>query len=189
MRKLRIDLRMAGAAALALITGIGVHLATRPEPTVQVLVATSPLPPGVRLSELDVALRPMPLFPGMVTAGQVADLTAHTLVAALDAGDPVLHSLLVPPQGDHPDVAALTLDPAHAVQGDLVPGDRVDIYSSGNGTTTLLADEVLVIAATRGSGGLEGGDVSLLLAVDRQLALRLLEGAHTTQLDLVRRAR
>ncbi|HAX81303.1 MAG TPA: hypothetical protein DCY40_01890 [Actinobacteria bacterium] len=189
MKRVHLDLRLAGAAVLALIAGAGVHTLTRPVATVEVLVAAEALPPGVRLGDLALTIGSAPPLPGLVRAEQAEALADHTLGAALAPGDPILATLLVSPPGDRPDVAALTLDPAHAVQGDLVPGDRVDIYVSALGSTELLASDVLVLAASTGSGGLDGGDTSLLLAVDEDLAARLVAAVHNAEIDLVRRGR
>jgi hypothetical protein len=86
-------------------------------------------------------------------------------------------------------VIALTLDPAHAVQGDLIAGDHVDIYVSQAGATEILATDVVVMAAPTGTGRLNGGDTELLLAVDSDLARELVAAMHTAELDLVRRSR
>lgn len=189
MKRIHVDMRLAGAAVLALIAGAGVHTLTRPVATIDVVVAAAALPPGVRLGDLELTIASAPPLPGLVPADQAESFADHTLGAALAAGDPLLMTLLVPPPGDRPDVAALTLDPAHAVQGDIVPGDRVDIYVSALGATELLAADVLVLAAATGSGGLEGGDTSLLLAVDEDLASRLVAAVHNAEIDLVRRGR
>jgi hypothetical protein len=189
MRRVHIDVRLAGAAVLALVAGAGVHTLTQPVAAVDVLVAAAPLPPGVRLGDLELTSVAAPPLPGLVTAAELETIADHTLVARLDAGSPLLTSLLVPPPQLRRDVAALTLAPAHAVQGDLVAGDLVDIYVTSPEGTELLAADVLVLAAATGSGGLEGGDTSLLLAVDAGLASRLVAAVHNAEIDLVRRGR
>lgn len=189
MKRFRVDLRLVVAAGLALAAGAGVHALTRPAPQVEVLVAGAPLPPGVRLAELPIATRLMSPVPGLIAVADAALLGDHSLSAAIAQDDPVLASLLVPPPTEQPDVAALTLDPAHAVQGDLVAGDRVDIYATRDGVTELLAQDVLVLAAATGSGGLGEDDAALLLAVDRSLAAALVRATHTADIDLVRTSR
>jgi Flp pilus assembly protein CpaB len=189
VKRIHIDVRLVAAAVLALIAGAGVHTLTQPVATIDVLVAAEAIPPGVRLGDLALTIASAPPLPGLVPADQAEVLADHSLGTALAPGDPLLTSLLVPPPGDRPDVAALTLDPAHAVQGDLIPGDRVDIYVSADGTTELLATDVLILAAATGTGGLEGGDTALLLAVDHDLAGRLVAAVHNAEVDLVRRGR
>ena len=189
MKRIQVDLRLAVAAILAVAAGAVVHAVTRPAPQVEVLVAEAPLPPGTRLGDLALAVRLMTPSPGLVLADQAASFADHSLAASLSPGDPILASLLIAPPADRPDVAALTLDAAHAVQGDLVAGDRIDVYVSRMGVTELLAPDVLVLAATTGSGGLGGSDVSLLVAVDQELAMALVEAVHTAEIDLVRRPR
>lgn len=189
MRRFQVDLRLVVAAGLALVTGVGIHTVTRPQPAIPVLVAGADLPPGVPLSELTTEVRSMTPNPGLVAAADATDLADYTLAVPLTLGDPLLASVLVAPPGSRPDVAALTLDRAHAVQGDLRAGDRVDIYVSDQAGSSLLAAGVLVVSATTASGGFDDGAVALLVAVDRQLAQRLLEAMHAAELDLVRRAR
>ena len=189
MRRFHLDIRLAVAAVLAVAAGAAVHAITRPAPAIEVLVAAAPLPPGVRLGDLEVATLSMSPLPGLVSADRASELADHSLSASLAEGDPLLASLLVAPSTDRPDVAALTLDPAHAVQGDLIAGDRIDVFVSRAGVTELLASDVLVLAATTGNGGLGGGDTALLLAVDRTLARELVEAVHTAEIDLVRRPR
>lgn len=189
MRRLQIDLRLVVAAALALVTGVGIHMVTRPQPSTPILIAAVDLPPGVPLDELATEVRAMPPHPGLVPAAAADELANHTLAVPLAAGDPLLASLLVAPPGTRPDVAALTLDRSHAVQGELTAGDRIDIYVSDPAGSSLLAQNVLVVSASTASGGFDDGTVALLIAVDRPLALRLLEAMQTAQLDLVRRTR
>lgn len=188
-RRLQVDLRLVFAGVLALAAGLGVHALTRPAPTVEAVVAAGPLPPGVPIADLPVATRSLPPDDGLLTRDDLAVMAGHSLATALDAGDPILRSLLVTPSGAGFDVMALTLDPAHAVQGALAPGDLVDIYATGIEGTIRLATEVLVLDAVLGAGGLGGSDVSLLVAVDDDLAHTLVAAARAGELDLVRRGR
>jgi hypothetical protein len=189
VRRIRIDIRLVVAAGLALLTGVGIHAITQPPPAIPILIAATDLPPGVPLGELATEVRSMPPHPGLVPAAAAAEFAGHTLSVALAAGDPLLESVLVPPPGSRPDVAALTLDRAHAVQGELAAGDRIDIYVSDPTGSSLLAQNVLVVSAAAASGGFDDGSVALLIAVDRPLTLRLLEAMQTAEIDLVRRAR
>ena len=189
MRRFDLDVRLVVAAVLALAAGAVVHAVTRPAPQIEVLTAETALPPGVRLADLPIISRRVTPMPGLVPADRAGELAEYSLIEGLAAGDPLLASLLVAPPTSRPDVLALSLDPAHAVQGDLVAGDRIDIYISQAGGTELLASDVVVIAASTGAGGLGGGDTALLLAVDAALARDLVAAVHTAELDLVRRSR
>lgn len=187
MKAVRLDLRLMAASALALMAGLAVHLATRPEPTTEVLVAATVLPPGVPLAELEVDTRSLPPLPGLVEASRLDSVSQHSLLAALAPGEPLLESLLLPP-GDRPDSVALTLDPSQAVQGDLLPGDRVDIYASGDEGTAQIAWDVLVLSVGA-SSGMAGEQVALVLAADPDLAAAIIAAAAGSRIDLVRRAR
>ncbi len=189
MKRFDLDVRLVVAAVLALVAGAVVHALTRPAPQIEVLFAEAALAPGVRLADLPIVTRHVSPMPGLVPAERATELAEHSLSQGLAAGDPLLTSLLVAPPTSRPDVLALSLDPAHAVQGDLVAGDRIDIYVSRAGATELLASDVVVIAAATGAGGLGGSDTELLLAVDAALAHDLVEAVRTAELDVVRRSR
>ena len=67
----------------------------------------------------------------MVTADSVGELSPRSLAAPLAAGEPVLPSLLRPPDVQTaPDLLAVELDQARAVLGRIDPGDRVDVYAT-----------------------------------------------------------
>ena len=189
MRRVHLDLRLVIAGVLALGAGLAVHALTRPDPTIDAVVAAGPLAPGVRLADLPLTTRTMTAGPGLLASADLPSVADHALIAALDAGDPLLGALLAPPADSGRDIIGLTLDPAHAVQGAVVAGDRVDIYATSDDGTHRLATGVLVLDALAGAGGLGGNDVALLLAVDDDLALALVAAARGGQLDLVRLGR
>ena len=189
MKRFQIDMRLIGAAVLALATGLGVHALTRPPAMVPVLVAAEDLAPGIPLSQLATEIRQLPAYPGLLTAATAESVGDHVLATRLTAGDPLLVSLLIPPRGTRSDIAAITLALEHAVQGDLVAGDLVDIYVSTAEATTLLAEDVLIVSAVSTGDGFGSGEVSLLLAVDPRLASLLVEATNVGELDLVRKAR
>ena len=87
----------------------------------------------------------------------------------------------------------LTLEAGHAVQGELLSGDRVDLVATElteDGTTTeRLAEAVLVVSAGSGDGGFGGDDVRLVLAVDADQAVAIIGAARRGELDLVRLGR
>ena len=189
MKRFQIDLRLAGAAVLALVTGLGIHAVTRPPATVGVLVAAEDLAPGIPLSQLSTEIREFPEYPGLLTGVAAESLGDHVLSTRLAAGDPLLASLLIPRRGTRPDIAAITLSLEHAVQGDLAAGDLVDIYVTTTEATSLLAEDVLIVSAVSTGDGFGSGEVALLVAVDPRLASLLLEAANGSALDLVRKAR
>lgn len=181
-----IGIGLAAAAALLVLW------LTRPAPTIPILVAGSDLPATTPISELDLAVRHTTDATGMVTGDSPGDLSDWVLVAPLAAGEPLLPSLLRPPEVQTaPNLLALEVDEAHAVLGRLDPGDTVDIYAStsplGAPTETrLIASSVYVVDATVSDSSVGGNQVQLLLAVDDELAATLTAAMNGGDLDLVR---
>jgi Flp pilus assembly protein CpaB len=185
MSRIRIDLRLAAASVLALAAGIGVLAITRPPQTVEALVAAADLPPGMPLAGLDLETRDLAPLPGLVPSRRLDRLSEHSLLIPLGKGEPLFESMLGA-EGDRPHGVALTLSPGNSVQGQVVPGDAVDIYATSGGETSLLASRIVVLWVESGRGGLSGFDVALVLAVDEDLAPALIQAAHTGSIDLAR---
>jgi len=186
MRRIRIDLRLAAAAALALVTGLGVLALTRPPTRVTALVAAKPLPSGSVLGDAALQEIRTEAVDGLLLAGELDALAEHTIRVPIAQGWPLTHAVLEPPAGTTSDLLALTLERGHAVQGLLVPGDRVDIFVSDDVGTRLLATAVQVVAVELGDGGIGVDDVSMLIALDdRALVPTLIGAMRTAALDLV----
>jgi len=155
-------------------------------------VAGSDLPAATPISELDLSVRHTADATGMVVGDSPGDLSDWVLAAPLAAGEPLLPSLLRPPEVQTaPNLLALEIDEAHAVLGRLDPGDRVDIYAStsplGAPTETqLIAHSVYVVDATVSDSSVGSSQVQLLLAVDDELAATLTAAMNGGDLDLVR---
>lgn len=186
MTRVRLDLRMVAAGALALIAGLAVLSLTRPPQRVDVLVAAEALPAGLPLDPSAFTNTSVEPIAGLVLADQAPELAGWTLAVDLPQGAPLTESVLEPPPGTQPHLIAVTLDMGHAVQGQLIAGDLVDVYVTDEIETRLLAASVVVISATVGTDGLVGSDVALLLAVDDALAPRLIAAMQTAAIDLVR---
>ena len=188
----RPDTRTLVGVGLAATAALLVLWLTRPAPTVPVLVAGSDLPAATPISELDLSVRHTADATGMVVGDSPGDLSDWVLAAPLAAGEPLLPSLLRPPEVQTaPNLLALEIDEAHAVLGRLDPGDRVDIYAStsplGAPTETrLIADSVYVVDATASDSSVGSDQVQLLLAVDDGLAATLTAAMNGGDLDLVR---
>lgn len=188
----RPDARTLVGIGLAAAAALLVLWLTRPAPTVPVLVAGSDLPAATPISELDLSVRHTGDATGMVVGDSPGDLTDWVLAAPLAAGEPLLPSLLRPPEVQTaPNLLALEIDEAHAVLGRLDPGDRVDIYAStsplGAPTETrLIAHSVYVVDATVSDSSVGSSQVQLLLAVDDELAATLTAAMNGGDLDLVR---
>lgn len=186
MSRVRLDLRLVAAGALALIAGLTVLSLTRPPARVDVLVAAEALPAGVPLDTLAFTKASVEPITGLVQADQAPELVGWTLAVDLPEGAPLTHSILEPPPGTEPHLIAVTLEMGHAVQGQLIAGDLVDIYVTDDVETRLLAASVKVISAEVDTGALVGSDVALLLAADDALAPRLVAAMQTAAIDLVR---
>ena len=188
----RPDARTLVGIGLAAAAALLVLWLTRPAPTVPVLVAGSDLPAATPISELDLSVRHTADATGMVVGDSPGDLSDWVLTAPLAAGEPLLPSLLRPPEVQTaPNLLALEIDEAHAVLGRLDPGDRVDIYAStsplGAPTETrLIAHSVYVVDATVSDSSVSSSQVQLLLAVDDELAATLTAAMNGGDLDLVR---
>ncbi|MEX1208024.1 MAG: SAF domain-containing protein [Acidimicrobiia bacterium] len=186
MSRVRLDLRLVAAGALALIAGLTVLSLTRPAARVEVLVAAEALPAGVPLDTFAFTKTSVEPIAGLVLADQAPELVGWTLAVDLSEGAPLTDSILEPPPGAEPHLIAVTLEMGHAVQGQLIAGDLVDIYVTDDLETRLLAASVKVISAEVDTVGLVGSDVALLLAVDDALAPRLVAAMQTAAIDLVR---
>jgi Flp pilus assembly protein CpaB len=171
---------------LALIAGIGVLSLTQPPDRVAVLIAADALPAGAVISEASFRETEVEPLEGLVRADELASVEEWTLTVPVPAGAPLTHAMLSPPPGSAPDLLAITLEPEHAIQGRLAPGDFVDIYVTNDEGAGLLASAIQVVSVEVGEGGLNGSDVALLLAVDDALALDLVAAMRLATLDLVR---
>jgi Flp pilus assembly protein CpaB len=192
--RLTLDRRTLIGIALAVIAAAGVFLLTQPPERSPILVAGADLPSGVPLPGLPLEIREVDVGDGLVSADH--DISDLVLASPIRAGEPLLASLLEPTaRMESPDAIAVTLDTGHAAQGDLMPGDLVDVYATFSdmepGTaryvTERIADDVLVIAATADEDGFgAGGEARILLAVDDDLATALVFAIRAGEVDLVR---
>lgn len=189
-----VDRRMIIGAVLAAIAALGVLQLTQPPERIPILVAGSELVAGRPLAELDVEVRYVESAVGLVMGDTLGDLGAWSLRVPLQEGEPLVASLLRPPElVASPNVIALSLDGAHAVLGRLTAGDRVDVYVThdtfdSEPTTRLLAASVYVVDATVSESNVNRGRVNILLAVDGSLAAQIVSGSRTGAIDLVRLA-
>ena len=92
------------------------------------------------------------------------------LLAPLAEGVPLHEALLISPLSTEHHTVAIEVDRSQAVQGDLLPGDILDVYVTDDASTRLLAESVLVIASDTPSGFTPDSTVALLVAADRALA-------------------
>lgn len=188
-----VDRRMIVGGILAAIAALGVLQITQPPQRVPVLVAGAELPAGRPLGALDIEIRYVESATGLVSGDSVGDLAEWSLRVPLAEGEPLIGSLLQPPElVEFPNVIALSLDGAHAVLGRLAAGDRVDVYVTMDGgfdtdsRTELLATDVYVVDVVASESSVDRGRVNLLLAVDDDLAGLIVSATRTGGIDLVR---
>lgn len=189
----RIDRRYLIAGLAAVAAGVLVLVLTQPPQRTPVLVAGSDMAPGVPLSELDLDVRYVEQPDGLIIGDSVGDLAAWTLAVPLEAGEPVLGSLLrAPEMVAAPNILALALEPEHAVLGRLAAGDIVDAYLTVDGApgqlppTRLLAADIYVVSAELSDDPADRGAVRLLVAVDDDLAPLLASAVRGGTVDLVK---
>ena len=188
-----IDRRMIVGGILAAVAALGVLQITKPPEQVPILVAGSDLAAGQPLSELDISVRYVASPTGLVVGDSVGDLGDWALVSPIESGEPLIASLLQPPELiATPNVIALSLPSENAVLGRLAAGDKVDVYVTGasafdaDAITSLLASDVYVVEAVTSEAAVDRGRVNILLAVDDALAAQLASASHTGDIDLVR---
>jgi Flp pilus assembly protein CpaB len=188
-----LDRRMVIGALLAAVAALGVLMLTRPPERVAVLVAGSDLIAGRPLGEMDIEVRYVESSTGLVAGDAVGDLEDWSLRVPLAEGEPLIGSLMQPPElVAMPNVIALSLASENAVLGRLVAGDKVDVYLTNTGgfdaepSTELLATKVYVVEALTSESSMDRGRVNVLLAVDDSLAGQLASASHTGEIDLVR---
>jgi Flp pilus assembly protein CpaB len=190
-----LDRRYLIGGILAGLAAILVLMVTHPPERTPVLVAGSDLVAGTPLAALDVGVRWVENPEGLVQGDSIGELGDWSLTIALAAGEPILASTIRPPEVvDAPHVFALALPSQHAALGRISSGDRIDIYLTSSGgfdtsaATVLVASEIYVVAVE--SSERAGGDpvVSMLLAVDDELAPILANAIHSGTIDVVRRA-
>jgi Flp pilus assembly protein CpaB len=188
-----VDRRMIIGGILAAIAALGVLQLTKSPERIPVLVAGSDLAAGRPLGDLDISVRYVESSTGLVVGDSVGDLEEWSLRVPLGEGEPLVVSLIQPPELlATPNVIALSLAAENAVLGRLVAGDKVDVYlTSSSGfdaevSTVLLASDVYVVEASRSEASVDRGRVNVLLAVDDGLAAQLASASHTGDIDLVR---
>ncbi len=190
----RFDKRTLTAVGLAGVAAFVVLGLTRPEASVGVLVAAQDIPAGAVLDAGSVTSRQMGTADGLIAGTDVGELEGWALATGVEAGEPLLASLLVDPLAAlRPPSLSISIPETHAALGSVIAGDSVDIYVTWPSTsseprhTELLAAGVLVLEARPAEDAIAGRrELELLLAVDDNLAPLIAGGHRIGDLDLVR---
>lgn len=161
---------VGGLLTLALLRGAGARD--------QFAVATHDLAPGVVLRESDLDWVDGQLD-GHVPVVRRADLderVGEVVVRPIAAGELVSPRSLLPAAApDGLRAVSLPIDKSRAVNGDLDPGDRVDVLLSGDSGAAVVVAAAEVLAVDDHEGGALGGaqQFALTLAVDERGARAL----------------
>jgi len=189
----RIERRKLLGIGLAALAALLVLNLTRPPPTISVLVAASDIPSGQPLDRGMVTTREVASSNGLVEGSGLGDIEGWTVGVSLSAGEPLLPSLLRPPELlSAGNLISIGVERSHAVLGLVTTGDSIDVYvtwpSSIDETpiTELLASDVFVVETSMDErSGISLGEVSLVLAVDDTLAAALAKASRSGELDIV----
>ncbi len=161
---------VAGGLLMAL-AAVGTFLAythATAEDTVEVLIATHDMRAGMLVTAADVERVPVQL-PSEVRGlfGSVEAAVGRRIVAPVDAGEFLQASATIVPTTDDESLELAVAVPATRAVGHLVPGERVDVFSTWDGAVTeLIAVDARVLEVSDGGGSLGGGElVTVRLAV------------------------
>jgi Flp pilus assembly protein CpaB len=183
--------------AVAAVATFAAYLGATTTHTVRYVVARQALRVGQRLVPSDLATEPMQL-PASVADG-LAFRSPAALVGAVVVG-PVRPGELVQagdvslaPRGTPGRQLSFSVPLSHAVDGDLEPGDRVDVVATyGTGTdssTEMVASGVEVVAVAQPSSATaangEPAVVVTLAVTDVSEAVALAQAANAAQVTLV----
>jgi Flp pilus assembly protein CpaB len=177
---------------LVAVAALGVFAAyagAQQPPRTTVVVATTSLPAGHRLSPSDLRTVQVDLPAGTAssTYASVDDLVGAVTLAPLDAEELVQRSAVLAADADAPPVHEFSfpLERERAVDGDLRPGERVDLlatYGTGSDAyTVVLARGAVVSAVDDASSGSLTSSGSLVLTLALGSADEVLDVAHASQ--------
>ena len=182
---------MITAAILALLFNLAV-LRSRAA-TVDVAVASADIPAGTTLSLLDFSTASVPaddlLTARFVTTGKMESIVGQLTMRAIPAGDPIVESDLLEVQNRQGLRAmSVPIDQTRAVNGQLAPGDSVDVVLVQDGVATYIASglEVLDVPSsdTNALGARTG--YAPTLAVDATEALRIASALDVGEVHIIR---
>lgn len=191
-----LDARLVLGVLLVLVSVVlGARLLSGQDDSVPVLAVTRDLAAGSVLGPGDVVTVSVRLGSGAPAYldARGASPTGRLLTREVGAGELLPLAALAPV----PDVPASRLvtvpvSSLHAPAGDLLPGRRVDVFATYDGSggrppTTVAVLRRVVVVGTSGAGSLAGGgaDLGVVLRVAPSDAGRLVSALQTARLDLV----
>jgi Flp pilus assembly protein CpaB len=148
---------------------------------VAVAVATHDLAPGARLHASDVRYSPVAMTDELLATtldrAAVRRADGQVVVGPIRAGELVTRGRLRPRAARNGRRAmSIPIDPALAVDGDLAPGDRVDVVVAGQNDVAIVVPGAEILAVDKGD------DPSFASAATRQITVTLAVDARESQL-------
>ena len=173
-------LLIVATGVLALVTNL-VLLRGGEEPLTQVAVSAVDLAPGRILQPEDIQLTPLdvaePVASRLVSEVELSEYTGWVVTRHTEAESFLTKASLRSPLATVEYRAmSFPVDADHAVGGDLIPGDLVDVIRVDKEQASFVATAVEVLAVStqsEGALGLSGGGFHLVLEVDDRTALAL----------------
>jgi len=174
---------IALAAALAFFASGGGSSA----PSTQIVIARNAIAPGKTLSAADLETISLPLADAIAAHGfdSVDALIGASTLAPVDRGELVQHSAVRSSTGGAEPGFSFPIDREHAVDGDLRPGDTVDVLATfGSGIdaeTAVLARSVRVSDITESDPSSMNSAGRLVITATFSTTDQVLDIAHAAQ--------
>jgi Flp pilus assembly protein CpaB len=188
------DTRLVAGVLMVLVAVVaGAAVISGADRSVRVWAARRDLSAGTTVERGDLVARRVRLFgPDLKRYGDArSDLAGRVLVRDIGAGDLIPLSALDVPPGGATRIVGLPMSRAHALDGNIERGNRVDVIatrktSGGGFVTYAVARSVLVWRVSKPSGGFGAGknDLVVMLQVEPAQALPLAAALQSAELDL-----
>ena len=186
-------LLIVATGVLALVANL-VLLRRGEEPPAQVAVSRVALAPGRSLQPGDIQLTPLDVSESvashLVSEEELAEYQGWVITRRTAAGSLLTkESLRSPLSTVEFRAMSFPVDADHAVGGDLVHGDRVDVIRVDDEQAFFVATDLKVLGVStqsEGALGLSGGGFHLILEVDDRTALALALALANGQVEVLR---
>ena len=188
-----VHLLILASGVLALVINL-VLLRSGEEPLTRVAMIGIDLAPGRTLGPEDIQLIPVdvaePVASNLVSEAELGEYQGWVITRQISAGSLLTKGGLRSPLTTVGLRAmSFPIDADHAVGGDLVPGDVVDVIRVDEKRASFVATAVHVLAVptqSEGALGLSGGGFHLVLEVDDRTALALALALANAQVEVLR---
>lgn len=186
-------LLIVAAGVLALVTNL-VLLRRGEEPLARVAVSAVELAQGRSLQPGDIELTPLDVAESvashLVSEEELAEYQGWVITRQTAAGSLLTKESLRRPPGTLGFRAmSFPVEADHAVGGDLIPGDLVDVIRVDEEQATFVATALEVLGVStqsEGALGLSGGGFHLILEVDDRTALALALALANAEVEVLR---